>query len=185
MSKIIDTNVNITNITTTPTVTLLNGVALGSDETNRVGRKIWMEKLCFNWGVFPEDTATDITLWRFIIAYDAQANSAAPAWLDLMKETSTLSQYNNDNVDRFSILLDTQGFSGKQQDTATQAMSNSPTTFTNQEELDIDALTIFSGTGATVASISTGSLYLFYMASGTAGTSSDLIYSSRVYFNDS
>ena len=75
---------------------LLNGVATGTDISNRVGRKICMKSLIFNANVFNVATTANALqgiMIRHMIIYDSQPNSSAtvPAVTDILSVATTLS----------------------------------------------------------------------------------------------
>jgi len=95
--------------------TLLNVPTLGSDYTNRNGRKIYCKSIYIRGFIRSEPSAvaeTDATTGsqqgRMILFIDYQPNGVVPAVTDLLNEASTYSQLNLNNRDRFKILKDSQ-----------------------------------------------------------------------------
>ena len=98
-------------ITTAGTVTLINGIATGTDINNRVGRKVIMKSLVFNVNNFPVATTANALqgiMLRHMIVYDSQPNSAGtvPAVTDILETATTLSPLNLNNRDRFRVIYD-------------------------------------------------------------------------------
>lgn len=183
--KAIDVDPTTTTITSTGTLVLLNGAAQGTDFTNRIGRKIKMTSLFIRAFIYPEDDITLESLLRVSIVYDSDANGAAPAITDILKSASPIALMNLNNRDRFEVLMDKQYMIGKTNNTATQALTNGNNLFDFKEYITLDHDTIFGGTGATIADIKTGSIYLM-MISSTAGTDCpNMSYATRIRFNDS
>lgn len=152
--KTIDNDVASTNFVTGGNLVLLNGVATGTDFTDRNGRKIVMKSLHIKGFVYPQDTATLNNLARLIIFYDSQANGATPNVTDILKSTSSLSQLNLNNRDRFKILVDKQYPVAMNNNTATQAIAGGPTVHKVKIYKKLNMETIFGGTTAAIASIS-------------------------------
>lgn len=164
--KVIDSNSNIYVFATSPPSTLLNGCIAGSQNYNRIGRKIFMKSLQVRGYIHAatDGTATE-GLFRMIIVYDKQSNGAAPAYTDVIRSqnvsgvnsSSAADMINLDNRDRFIILRD-RAFAMSQQSTvATQAVAGSNTDLFVDEYLRINMETIYNaGTAGTVGDITTG-----------------------------
>lgn len=141
-----------------PAVYLLNGVATGDDFTDRDGRRIMMKYLFFRWSVNKNNAATIGGNFRLSIVYDKQANGAAPAYTDIFAANAALSHTNLNNRSRFQILYNE--FVCLQDSQA--ATNGGPSCAQREMFVPLNLDTQFSGTGATVASIATGALYLVY-----------------------
>ena len=91
---------------------MLHAPTLGSDYTNRIGRKtncksVYIRgKLEITKAASVEIASVGCTLNRLIILLDNQPNGAAPAVTDLLSSASPSSQLNPNNRDRFRILKD-------------------------------------------------------------------------------
>ena len=91
---------------------LLHVPTLGSDFTNRIGRKTNPKSLYIRGKLEITKTASvatatvGSTLNRLIILLDNQPNGAAPAVTDLLSSASPSSQLNPNNRDRFRIIKD-------------------------------------------------------------------------------
>jgi len=182
--KVVDVDTTASNIISTPTVALLNGVAAGTDFTDRIGRKIVMKSLYFRAYISPQDAITSDHFIRIAIVYDLQTNGTATAWTDVFKETQPTSQLNLNNRDRFRILYDKSFCAGSTNNTATQANSNGHNCFFMKKFKPLKHEVIFGGTAATVGSIQTGSIYLLMMSNVATTAGSGLSWSSRVRFYD-
>lgn len=180
----IDVDTALYEAITTGSVTLLNGVAQGDDFTNRTGRKITMKSLYIRGVVKNFDTTSGPTLGRMLIVYDKQANAAAPTVADILKEATSTSQFNLNNRDRFSIIMDKQWAVGCIDTTATQSFAAGPICheYKLYKKLNLD--TIFNGTGATIASIATGSIYMVIIGDVTTTQGCYFRLSSRIRFTD-
>ena len=122
--KTIDVAPTQAEATTTAAITLLNGVATGTDYTARIGRKIRMKSLYMRIQISPVDQVTSDTFVRLLIVYDMQSNGTAPAITDVLNTGSTVDHFNLNNRDRFKILMDKCIPIGANVNTATQAYSN-------------------------------------------------------------
>lgn len=183
---------------TTGSFTLLYVPILGSDFTNRIGRKTIVKSTYIRGRVLLEAlnnqfaTVTVAALQaRMIVFIDNQPNGAAPAVTDLLKEAVPSSQLNANNRDRFRIIKDkTYVFDGfVNVTTATQSQAAF-----NRNIYDIKCFkklnieTIFNGTnGGTIGDINTGALYMFWISNTIAGANIDVnaVVSIRSRFDDS
>lgn len=182
--KAIDVDPTSSQLTTTATVTLLNGVATGTDFTDRIGRKIVMRSLYFRAFIRPTDNITGDTFARIIIVYDMQSNGAAPAATDVLKSANPAAQVNLNNRDRFKILFDKAIAVGKTDNTATQAITNGHNMMAMKKYKRLKHETLFNGTTAAIGSIATGSIYLLAFSDQAAGAGCELYWSSRIRFED-
>jgi len=166
-SKFIDTTGSYTNLSTTPQIILLNGVATGTDYNTRVGREITMKSLYFRY----QFASTVNAFLRFMIVYDKQCNGAAPAILDILSAVTFTSPNNLNNKDRFVTIMDkTVAF-----DTARQLY------MFQKKYRKLNTTTQYSNTGATVGSIGTGSVYLIIFSQVDTPS---FAFTSRVRFTD-
>lgn len=149
---------------TTAVLTLVNGVALGSDNFNRIGRKVFMKSLQVRGSIRPSTTPTVSEYMRCFVVYDRQTNGAAPAYADIMSMTTSAgatsatseSLPNEANKNRFVILKDYQfDFSG----TPGNNMTTNDTQVINWFIPLKNCVTHYLGTTAAVGSMTTGSLY--------------------------
>lgn len=168
---------------TTGTVTLLNGVATGTDFTDRIGRKIMMKSIYIQGFCYPVDTTTADTLARLIVVYDTQPNGAAPTIANVLKTANSISQTNLDNRDRFRIIYDKRFAIPTINNTATQTYSygaNKVVKLYRKCNLE----TQFNNTGATITAITTGSLYMITIGNQTANAGGKFALSTRIRFVD-
>ena len=159
-----------------PTITLLNGVAQGATEVTRVGRKITMTKITMNWNVAMPSAALGGGSLRFKVVYDKQTNGAAPSILGVFTVDNFYSHNNLANADRYITLFD-----HITDPLCVQGNLNSAGKLSKKLSLE----TVFSGTAGTVASIASGSIYLFVSQSGGITTSSPNFFANiRIRFID-
>jgi len=153
---------------TTASIVLMNGVATGDDYTNRDGRKISMTSALLRL-YFESSTTTTEPLVRLMLIYDKQANGAAPTAADIFDATiatNAVSPNNLNNRDRFVTLAD-EAFIMKQGVNVAGSFRAHLCRYIKLPRLQ----TVFSGTGATVASIATGSIYLVQVSNVASVTS--------------
>lgn len=185
---------------TTGTVKLLAVPVLGTDYTNRVGRKIVLKSVYIRGlatveGAFnlPAPPMTSLAqLGRLILLVDSQPNGSAPAILDILTAASAISHLNPNNRDRFRILWDKQYAFGpiKVDNTATQsyAWAQGQAVYPIKYYKKLNIETIFNaGVAGTIADINSGALYLVAIGTTAAGTNTDAdaVVSCRVRFDDS
>lgn len=195
--KFFDINTATYQVNTTGSFTLLHIPTLGSDFTNRIGRKTMLKSLYIRGYLNLEAAANPSTpvavaaqQLRLIIFCDNQPNGAAPAVTDLLKEALPSSQLNANNRDRFKIIKDkTYVFDPfLVSTTASQAIATNSRTIADikiYKKLAVE--TIFNGTnGGTIGDINSGAVYMFWIGSFAAGAGdSNAIVSTRVRFDDS
>lgn len=181
--KTIDVATSLTPTLTGSSPTLLNGVATGTDYTNRIGRKILMKSLLLRLSIFNDTTTSDPTgdIIRVVVVYDCQSNGVAPAVTDVISGGFD-GPMNLNNRDRFKILLDKFWTVPGQTYTAGTLTAGSPQPKYYKLYKKMSTEEIFSGTGATVGSIATGGIYIFAMSTGTTGNAVGV--NSRIRFND-
>nr|QTE03379.1 MAG: capsid protein [Grus japonensis CRESS-DNA-virus sp.] len=158
----------VTNVTaTTWNFVLLNGIAQGTDNIQRIGKKIMMKSLLFN-GNFYNSFGTSLSapggcLGRFVIVYDLQANGGAlPSGTDVFKLNTVHSALNLDNRERFRIITDFRKQVGAFKTDSSGLTTGSPQNAYWSKYRKLNHETIYKGTGGTSADITTGALYLAY-----------------------
>ena len=178
--KVIDTDLSaITGFDTTGSVTLLNGIAQGTDYNTRIGRKFTMKTLYCRMSLQPGATAANIALARFIVVYDRQSNGAAPLITDVLTAINDSSLNNLTNRDRFVIITDKVYKVG-----LSTSMESGRQVWKKYLKCNLEVTN--GGTGATIASIQTGSLYLLTMGDKAAGTTAPKVLNGtyRIRFTD-
>lgn len=167
-------------------VYLLNGITQGTDYNQRIGRKVQIKSVFCRWtiNVNPAQLALQGDVVRLMIIYDAQANGVAPAITDILQIAEFDSPMNLNNRDRFKVLHDkfhtmwantyAAGLGGIQTGTGCPKFS--------QKFIKCNMEEIFGGTGNTIGSIQTGSI--FFLTISQNEVSGVSIY-SRVRYTDS
>jgi len=170
---------------TTGTVTALNLLAVGDDNTSRDGRQVCIKSVQVRGFVAPIDSSVSNALVRVLIVWDNAVNSGSlPTIAQIMSASNSLSFPLVDNANRFTILVDRAFAIGQVSDTATQAFSNGP----GAQVLDIykkmNAVTQYSGTTAAIGSIQNGGLYMVTIGSAAANACGQVTCATRVRFTD-
>jgi hypothetical protein len=160
--KFIDTQLLNSTIATTGSVTLLNGVAQGTDFTQRIGRKTIIKSVLWNGGVYPTaTTSAQGEIIRLLVVYDTQTNSAAaPAITDILATADPTAPMNLNNRDRFHVLMDKKLGMNAGVYAAGTLTTGSPGAKYIKTYKKCHKEIIYSGTGATVGSIQTGAIWL-------------------------
>lgn len=185
--KFVDTSNQNIAMTTSWQLALVNGVAQGTDYTNRVGRKTTMKSVIFNGNVFNLSTASlnafNGAYCRLVIIYDTQPNSGAlPAGTDIFATNDPNSPLNLNNRDRFQVLMDVRKQVSAFLMNATPALATgNPSNAYFKKYMKCNKDTIFSGTANTISSISTGAVYLCFIADFAAAA---FDYYIRIRFTD-
>lgn len=183
--KFIDTLLANSPIPAAGALTLVNGVAQGTDFTNRIGRKTVIKSLLFNASVVYNAAGSlpigDIC--RLMVVWDSQANSAAPAVTDILATADPYSGMNLNNRDRFQIIWDKRFAMNPATYAAGALTAGAPNTKWITKYKRCHKECIFSNTGATIASIQTGSIYFLQISQNTANCSTNMYI--RIRFVDS
>lgn len=194
--KVIDiNNASYALENTGTTLTLLNGCVPGSQNYNRIGRKIQPLSLQIRGFLVNTDDTIFPTKVRMIIVWDKQTNGSAPTYANIITSQNisgtTSSTYNDminlDNRDRFRIIRDRYFDLGPVNNTATQsyAQGENPISIDEWIRLPKGIETCYNaGSAGTVGDITSGSLYIVWIASQPAATGATLQASYRLRFVD-
>lgn len=106
---------------TTPNITVLNNITIGSSMWNRQGRKVTMKSLRIRGAIAATTNGAagvNPQFCRLIVVYDKQTNGAVPVYGDVFRDqlssaadvnaTIFLSGINLNNRDRFEVIIDDQ-----------------------------------------------------------------------------
>jgi len=156
-------------------VTLVSGVATGTDNVNRIGRKVSHASLEYTVMMYSGTAGPSSAFVAAVL--DRQPNGAAPAFSDIFDvSTITTSFYALHNTilyqDRFKVLsIDRVSMS-------TLASGNPQTVVHRYVDLSKlggrDQTANFNGTGATVGSINEGAIFLVFGSINVPGAQSGL-----------
>lgn len=170
---------------TTGSVTCLNLLAVGDDNTNRDGRQVTIKSVQVRGLIRPVDQLTSETLCRVLLVWDNAVNSGTIATIAQILTAATSCSFPLvDNAQRFTILSDQSYPIGAVTDTATQAREGSPTVHCYEYYRKLNLVTQYSGTTAAIGSIQNGALYLVTIGNNAAGSGGLLQCATRVRFTD-
>ena len=158
---------------------LLNGMATGTADNTRTGRRVAIEGVHIK-GWIASNAADNLSngsniepsqLWRAMVLYDKQTSNVGPAVTDVLETSTANSQLNRDNRKRFDVLYDKMWVVGAIIRNNPVVPSGSVMDVASGQvvvdiNLDVLLTTTYSGTGSGISNISTGSLHL--MLVGTA-----------------
>lgn len=156
---------------------LLNGLALGTSASTRIGRKIVMKSLLLRYRWQLAATSVGGSPCRILVVYDKQANVAAPAITDILFSDTFTSANNLSNRDRFVTLSDH----------LTDPVSTGNDFAVSDviyKNLNLESL-FNAGTAGDITDITTGSVYLFACQASTITVAAPaLVYMSRIRYTD-
>lgn len=153
---------------TTGTVTLLNGVATGTDFTNRIGRKVCWKSILIQGYISPETVAQGPTLCRVMLVYDSQPNGALPAITDVLLTSSATAPMQLNNRDRFKILWDKRIVLGLVSNVATTSVADRTVAEVRKyKKINLD--TIYDGTTNAIADVQSGSIFMLTVGATANG----------------
>lgn len=145
-------------------LTLLNGIATGDDNTTRDGRQATMKSLHVVGKVTANQGSAIPAVWRMLLIWDNAPNGAAPVVTDILTADTSASFPLVNNANRFTILRDCRYPVAAISTTATSSYAGAPTTLDIDEYVRLDEVTQFSGTGATIASIQNGAIWMLMVS---------------------
>jgi len=169
-----------------PTFALLNGVATGDDFNSRDGRQIVIKSIYFRADLQPYgNTMSYGDTVRCMIVQDTQPNGVIFTVGDLFTATTntygSVAMNNLNNRSRFKVLMDKQVSMDPAIYAASVLTGGNPSTKTIKKFIKCHIPVQYSGTGATIASIATNSLYLVVFSDNQLV---DFRSSTRVRFVD-
>jgi len=171
---------------TTGTVTALNLIAVGDDNTSRDGRQATIKSVQVRGYIRPVDGITSFGKCRLMLVWDNAVNSGAIATIAQILSASTATTFPLiDNAQRFTVLVDMPlvlgGYDGQ---TATLTLAATPTIHNIEIYKRINAVTQYSGTTAAIGSIQNGGLLMVTIGDQAAGAGGLFNLATRVRFTD-
>lgn len=194
--KVYDIDAGTVSADTTGSIVACCFPTLGTDMTNRVGRKIQIKSIQGR-GILRTErselmtaAATPGQMVRYMILVDMQPNGALPALTDILKTAHPASPLNLNNRDRFRVLVDKQWaldpyYLNTTASTAAASMSNQCKIFKYYKKCNVE--TIFNGTnGGTIADITSGAILRVILGNQAvdADDTAEFTSSVRVRFTD-
>lgn len=168
---------------TTGSVTLLNGIAVGDDNTTRDGRQVTIKSVQLHGRLGPETAAQAACKARVMLVWDNAASGVIATIAQILSGGTSNAFPLVDNANRFTILHDkTYTLGGQDTTTATIAWVQTPVTFDVEVYKRLSTVTQYNGTGATIAAVQNGALLLVTIGDAAAG--GNFVLASRVRFTD-
>jgi len=170
-------------VDTTGSVTLLNGIAVGDDNTSRDGRQVTIKSVQIHGKITPADSTTNYgTKCRCLLVWDNANNSAAavPTIATILASSTSMAFPLVDNANRFTILKDwVDTVAGVDTGYAYGQCAADVEMY-----LKINQVTQYSGTTSAIGSIQNGSL--LFVTIGDLAATSACVFSgnARVRFTD-
>jgi len=154
---------------------LLNGVAQGVGNGERVGRRYLMKSVQYR-AILDMTQDSNVSQHRIVIVYDKQANGAAPIASDVFEANVFHSPLALRNADRFVVI----------DDYITDIAPTSNLNIAVQRYKKVNMETVCTGTGATIAGIISGSVYMFIANNSdpTIGVVTGAFVYTRIRYTD-
>jgi hypothetical protein len=175
--KNLDVDVS-TNPTQTGVLTLLTGLAQGTDVGNRVGDVIKVTKITWYGRLAIGSAVTTFSTARMIMFRDMENSGSVPVLADIMETTTgsscVRSPLNFLNRKRFSILWDQ------------MVVLDATSRFSEivRGELTLNKTVRYRGTGNTVAAAAEGTIYWLFISDETVNAPALAVY-TQLQFADS
>jgi len=168
----------------TGSVTCLNLIAVGDDNTTRDGRQVTIKSVQGIGIVKATDNAMATCMARVMLVWDNAVNSTTIATVaNILTSAAPTSFPLVSNEQRFTILSDQKFAIGQQQDTATSSFSSCiPQLYRVYKKLN--HITHYSGTTAAIGSIQNGGLLLVVLGDQVSGDGATAKLAFRVRFTD-
>ncbi len=160
-------SLDVDDASTTGSIVLLNGIAAGTANFNRIGKRLSMRSLWIQLVVERGLTSTANTDYvRLMIVLDKQANQAAPIVTEILQLDTPVAPVvdmwaplNLNNTNRFSVLWETR----------VALYNNFIQGRIVRKYLRLSQTVVFDNSGALVADISTNTLWLVAIGSALSG----------------
>lgn len=190
--KYLDTFINATAMSSTSTLTLLNGMTLGDDVSNREGNEISPTSIQCKYNLLQSGLAVGQGLiCRHIVFWDSQTNGAAPSAGDLLDLATitlpTIAPYKRQYQKRFKVIHDkTHTFSvGSVDPTSPTTQIVSPSYHGHFKRALSRVVKYRNAQNAgTVVDIASNSLYSLWVTNSSAGNNVVVTAGYRMYFKD-
>lgn len=170
---------------------LLNGIGTGVLTSQRVGRRVSLQKLAVRW-IMSAANGLYYAPFRIMVVYDKAPNGVLPAITEILNANTMLGQVNLNNTDRFMILKDLypcergeQGYGAISIGGVGAGHNGQAGKFTIKFNPPLQEQFLLSNN--LIADISTGAIYLMWCMTGSQTTSAGsfvLSFSSRVRYTD-
>lgn len=183
--KYIDTNLGKA-CDTTGSVTALNLIAVGDDNTTRDGREVVIKSVQMKGFLTRVDDTVGVAQYcRVMLVWDNAVNSGSIATIAQILTSSTGTAFPLiDNAARFTILSDQTLVLGTYNDTGSYSTVETPGSQKIDLYLKINQVTKYSGTTAAIGSIQNGALLLVCVSTNAASSGAVVNGQVRVRFTD-
>jgi len=179
--KYVDTAISQNALAGGGTITPINLLAVGDDNTSRDGRQVCFKSVQLKLRV-QNTVGGAMQKARVLLVWDNAVNSGAvPTMTTMLTADSDAGFPNIDNAQRFTILYDQSFALGPNVTTATQAQASN-VIYDLSFYKKMNSITQYSGTTAAIGSIQNGALYL--VTTGSAGSGAAVIGATRCRFTD-
>lgn len=153
------------------TINLLNGLAQGDGGTERDGDQAKFLTLQWNGSLHGPTGGETAVAHRLMIVLDKQCDSATPAITDILEQQEWQSPLNMDNKMRFKVLYDKQFLLGVDALTGITNNGSIPSRrlikhYIKLGKKDMGIRVRYSGTGSTIASLSSNPIYVVQISQG-------------------
>jgi len=165
-------------------VTLMNGIAEGDDNTMRRGRQVYVDRFQLSGYMVPGAVIVPPSKPRFMLVWDNAPHGALPNVTDVLTAYSSIALLNTDNEERFTVLWDWSTAAGGFSDNVDTSFAGQDHVHNFEEVIDVGAITQYSGSGSTIASISNGALLLLNLGDVITASSCVLYVTTRTTFYD-
>lgn len=183
--KFIDTAQASYDCDTTGSVTCLNLCDEGTGISQRIGRKICIKSVQVRGIVRPVDATSSDNTTRIMLIWDKQVNGVIATISEILSAATAHSFMNLDNRERFVVLMDKQFAVGRRSDASGNSGSPNVYAVNKYKKMPAGSITIYDGTGAGIADVNTGALYLVTIGSQAAAAGSVFSAACRVRYTDS
>lgn len=186
--KVIETAQSTVAVNTTGSVTLINGVATGTDFTDRIGRRTNVTAIQLR-GILGPDVTNNVgtaSLLRVMIVEDTQINGGAlPVITDILQAATPTAFMNLNNRERFKVHMDETHAFGPINITATSTISPCPGAVGINVYKKVMVPVTFELATNVIGAISSGALYVVTVGAQAAGVQDgNFTFSARVRFVD-
>lgn len=164
-------------------ITLLNGCAQGSDETQHIGNRVTVNSVQLRGVVNSSTTATGPAVTGYMIVYDKSNNKQTPQVTDILVTSHPFSFMNDTNKNRFQIMR-RRLFTNAGQ--AGSSVGSPDTGHVVDDYVKVNRETVYCvPNDATAGSIQTGALWLITFGDQVAQSAPAMVLGARCRFTDS
>lgn len=197
-NKYLDVQTQVQTTSSTASINVINGVALGDAGYQRDGREVTNLSLELTVYYEPAVAANTTYFARALVVWDASPNGVLPAIGDILQlvqstgavTSDPLSYPNQDFRKRFTILRDHRALLPTSNAVAGGGFEVTGTPSSNSEtqwkwHIPLKGIqTDYTGTGSLIANIMTGALYFIHLNQDSSMVSDwNIVWNSRLKFN--